>query len=454
MKYDDILNKIIENSKDVNVFLVGGCVRDYILNKTNFDKDIIVDCKNVCAYAQNLADIFDATFVPLDEKNKIYRLVLKDKINYIDVAGIIGDNLESDLKRRDFTINSIAVNLHLNKMIDINNGLDDIKLKIIKGISDKNFYDDPLRLLRAYRFQATLGFDLNNDLKILIDNNFNALSSVAIERINAELLKMFEGEYTVKALSNMGGMLEYLFPIIKEVKKVPENSHHHLSLINHSIETVKQIQEIYDKSVDAVKEIIRPRLALLKLSAFLHDIGKPQTWTIEPDTGRHRFIKHDDVGSKLVVPLLKNLNFSKKQIQYISLMIKNHIYPSQIIVSEGDMKKTYMRFIRKMEDYSADVILLAMADRLSARGPEITEKIVTDNINGLSNLLNYYLEIKDTLKPLPILLDGNDVMKLFNLKPSPKLGKVMTLLKEAQVFGNVNTKSEAICYISSILDTL
>ena len=98
----------------------------------------------------------------------------------------------------------------------------------------------------------------------------------------------------------MGEMLTYFFPIMKDVKTIPPNSHHHLPLFLHSIETVKQVQTLYENS--KIKNDLKPRLSLLKLSAFLHDIGKPQTWTIEEDTGRHRFIKHDDVGSKLVVP--------------------------------------------------------------------------------------------------------------------------------------------------------
>ena len=226
---------------------------------------------------------------------------------------------------------------------------------------------------------------------------------------------------------------------------------HHLPLFYHSIETVKQIQILYDNSTDEIKEHLKSRFGLLKLGAFLHDIGKPQTWTIEEDTGRHRFIKHDDIGSKIVVPTLKNLCFSKKQINYIACLIKNHIYPSQVIVSQGDKDKSYMRFIRKMDDNVIDIILIAMADRLSARGPEITEETVNQNITGLNNLLNYYIEIKPTLKPLPVLLDGNEIMKMFNLKPSPKLGKLINQLKEAQISGEVNTKSDAICYINNII---
>ena len=451
IKNDIILQNIIKYSKDENIYLVGGCVRDFLLGKQNFDKDIIVDCSNVRDYAARLSQNLDATFIVLDDENKIYRLVLKDKVNYIDIAGIIGTCLEDDLKRRDFTINSIAVDLRTMKIVDINNGIDDLKSKIIRGIEDKNFYDDSLRLLRAFRFRATLGFKIDNHLMDIINNNYSLLDNIAIERINSELQKLFEGTYTSEALLEMGKLVEYLFPVMVDVKKVPKNSHHHLPLYYHSIETVKQIQNLYMKESEEVKNILKPRLGLLKLSAFLHDIGKPKTWTIEEDTGRHRFIKHDEVGSNIVKNTLKSLNFSKKQIDYVSEMIKNHIYPSQVISSQGDRQKTYMRCIRKLDEHVVDVVMLAKADRLSARGPEITDEIVNSNIAGLDDLKSYYLSIKDRLVPLPILLDGHEIMDIFKLKPSPELGKIVKALKEAQLNGDVNTKSEAISYVSSIL---
>lgn len=119
-----------------------------------------------------------------------------------------------------------------------------------------------------------------------------------------------------------------------------------------------------------------PRINHLKLAGFLHDIGKFSTWTIE-ESGRHRFIKHDDVGSKMVVPILKQMKFSKKQIEYISCLIKNHIYPSNVIVAPDLNEKVMMRYVRKMENNVIDNIVLAKADRLSARGVDVTRKWLT-----------------------------------------------------------------------------
>ena len=445
---DEILQKV--SAFNNNVYLVGGCIRDFILGKENFDKDIVIDIDNVKEYAQKLAEKLEATFVVLDDENKIYRLVLKDKVNTIDVAGVIGNNIEEDLRRRDFTINSVGVNLKTMQILDINNGLEDIKNKSIRWISEKNLHDDPLRILRAFRFQASLGFEIEPDLLEYIKTHYKDLDKIAIERINAELIKLFEGKYADKTLLDMGELIEYFFPIMAEVKKIPTNSHHHLPLFLHSIETVKQVQKIYDNADEKLQTQLKARLGLLKISAFLHDIGKPETWTIEGD--RHRFIKHDDIGAKLVVPILKALNFSKKQIAYISMMIKFHIYPAQVVTPPNNTTRSYTKLVRNMEDNTPDILVLSMSDRLSALGPSITKEIVDNNISGLQGLLNFYYETKETIAPLPKLVDGNELMELFSLKPSPILGKILTEIKEAQLNGDVNTKSDAIRYARIILE--
>ena len=433
---------------DSDVYLVGGAVRDYLLGKTSYDKDIIV--KNAKQFAQDFCQKVDGTLIELDLENHIYRVVLSDKINYVDVTE--ANNLESDLKRRDFTINSIAINLKNNEIIDVNNGQQDLKNKIIRSISEQNIVEDPLRILRAYRFSAILGFEIENKTKQQIKKYIQLIKNPAIERINYELMKLFEGEYTAKVLLEMSDLIDILYPIFIDVKKVPKNTHHHLNLFEHSIETVNQIQKLYESSNDEVKSHLEKqdfggfsRLAHLKLAGFLHDIGKYSTWTIEGD--RHRFIKHDDIGSKMAKEILKQNKFSKKQIEYIANMIKNHIYPSQVVSSENINEKIYMRYIRKMESNVIDNIILAKADRLSARGPAITEDIVVENIRNLDNLLNYYLSIKDKLKPIPKLLTGDEIMELKKIPQSPLLGEIIKSLKEEQLEGNIITKEDAINFV-------
>lgn len=456
---DEILNKIKENFTN-EIYLVGGSVRDYLMGIESHDRDIIVMDEDAKNFSLKLQKLFDATFVPLDEENKIYRLVMSDKINYIDITNPVGGTIEKDLMRRDLTINAIAVNINSGEVVDISGGVTDIKNKCIHCVNEQNFVDDPLRLLRVYRFQSLYNFSIAPETLSAICKYVELIKKPAFERINYEVLRLFSGRYAHVALENMNKtwLLEEIFPFVKELKQVPPNSHHHLDLLHHSIETVKQIQEIYDNAQDEVKEHLDrvdfggfSRLAHLKFAGFIHDIGKFSTWTIE-EGGRHRFIGHDDVGSKLAGTMLKKMHFSNKQVDYLTKMIKFHIYPSQLMSSPQITEKIMMRFVRKMDANSIDNIILAMADRLSARGPEITDEVVEHNINLLTTLMKFYLDVRETIKPLPIFLTGNDVMEILNIKPSPKLGKIMNSLHEAQLNGDVQTREQAVEFVQNVND--
>ncbi len=464
IKNDKILSKIAKEFPNNKIFIVGGTVRDFYMGIENFDRDIIVADVEAKEFALKLHKLFDSAFVPLDETNKIYRIVLHEKKDsehqcMIDVTNPIGGSIEADLRRRDLTINAIAIDVHTGAVLDLFGGTADIQNKMLNYIEEINFVDDPLRLLRVYRFQALFDFELTSETICVICKYTDLISKPAKERVNYELMKLFSGKYTYKALLNMDRtwLLEEIFPVVKEMKQVPPNTHHHLDLFNHCLETVNQVQILYNNSDDRVKAHLDKiefggfsRLAHLKLAAFLHDIGKFSTWSIDAETGRHRFIKHDDVGSKLVKPFLKTLCFSNKQISYISEMIKNHIYPSQLMCDTDVNEKAMTRYLRKLEDNVIDNIILAKADRLSARGELITDEMVETNLKNLDKLLEFYFSSLETLKPLEKLLDGNEIMEMLNINQGRMLGEIIAALKEAQLNGDVSTKEEAEFFVRSI----
>ena len=462
IKKDNILSKISADFPDIDVYVVGGTVRDFILGKNSYDRDIIVCTGDIYKFALQLSRTISSTLITLDDRNNIYRLILKEDYNkhnpyMIDITTPMDNSLERDLMRRDLTINSVAVNIHTGDIVDLFGGITDIKTNTLRHIDENNFDDDPLRLLRVYRFQASLGFDICPDTLHAICRRVHLIQKSAKERILYELMKLFDGKYADIALNNMNKtwLLEEILPIVKKLKQVPPNSHHHLNLFEHSIETVKHIQELYESSDDVIREHLNlidfggfRRLAHLKFAGFLHDIGKFSTWTIDEVTGRHRFIRHDDEGCKLVKPILKNLSCSNKQIEYISKMIKTHMYPS-LMMQENDVnEKTMLRYCRKMGEDAIDNIILAKADRLSARGPAISDENIECNIKSLDNLVKFYYNSKEKLKPLPKLLDGHEISAITG-KKGPELGAIIKKLKEEQAGGTIITREDAIKFISS-----
>ncbi|MBQ8848330.1 MAG: HDIG domain-containing protein [Candidatus Gastranaerophilales bacterium] len=434
MLNDNILTSIDEIIKNHRVFLVGGYLRNYYINnEISNDRDLVC-LDDAQKLAQEITEFLDGTFIELDSENKIYRVVLKDKINYFDISQALNNNILDDAKRRDFTINSIYYDLNKNEIFDPLNGIEDIQNKILKTCDYNNLIDDKLRLLRLYRFYSLTGFKIEDDLNDFVKNNFEKINEVAKERINYEIIQIFNSKYLVETLLKMldDGVLEKVFPFVKEIKRIPKNSHHHLDLIHHSIETVKNI------------ETNNP---ILKLAAFYHDIGKPATWTIEPK-GRHRFIGHDLKGAQIVKKELEELKFSNKQISYIQDMVKYHIYPASLI-NCADNKKAYARFVRRLGVNTPDVIKLSKADRLSALGEDVTKEMVEKSLLHLENLQKYYDDVKDIANNPKPIIDGNEIMKILNIKPSKLIGEIIDELKEMQLSGEISTKEEAIKYVIS-----
>jgi len=453
------LQKIIKAIGNQKFYIVGGYIRDALRGKISNDIDVIFEDTDARQAAEKLSDELNGHFVVLDEENGIYRVVLDNKITCVDIVNPVENDIKKDIQRRDFTINAICYDVQNKEILDLTGGIEDLKKNIIRPIDEKNFFDDPLRVLRAFRFLSSTGGEFSTELPQMLKKYVPMLANCATERVNCELTKLFEGKNAHTALAKLDeiGLLETFFPVIKDIKKIPPNSHHHLPLFEHSLETVRQAENVIETlNEKALEHILQTdigqssRKAYLKLACFLHDIGKPSTWTIEPDTNRHRFIKHDEAGAEMVHDVLKPLKYSNKQITYVKDLIRNHIYPAALAGSDDALPKANLRFFRKLNDNVIDVIILAQADRLSARGADITEKMIEDNINSLNALLQLYIETKDEIKPLPKLLSGNEIMELFHIPQLPKLGEVIKALHEEQLNGNIKDKEEAIDFVKKL----
>ena len=431
---DSLIEKIKPYIKNYDAYLVGGYLRDLLSGEISPDRDIAIKCDNLAKLTKKIADELNGSFVELDPVNEIYRVVFGE--DYIDFAKLLNNNLDDDIKRRDFTINAIMYDINNEKFVDITGGKKDFEEKIIRTYKISNLLDDPLRTLRAIRFQAKFGFRIDDEIVNFIKENNSLILNVAPERVHQELIKTFEGKFLIDALFSMDetGLLDVIFPFFKDIKKIPSNSHHHLDLFHHLIETTKNIR------------INKPEL---KLAAFIHDLAKPDCWTIEPETGRHRFIGHDELGAKKVVPFLKKLKFSNKEIEYISKMVQFHIYPSALMKDENVTERAIIRFIRKIGDDTLDLLELARADRLSARGPAVSDEMIEVNLSNLEKLKEKYFEISPKLKEMPKLVDGNEIMQILNLKPSPKLKEIIDEIKELQLEGKINNKEDAINFLKN-----
>lgn len=445
-------------SQNENYF-VGGFVRDTYINKeNNYDIDIVVnDIDNVLFL---LKKKLKANIITLDESFGVYRVFLRGFENYIDVSKIQGKNIFEDLERRDFTINAIAIK-YTNNQIDIIDplkGILDIEKGIIRAISRQNLISDPLRLIRAYRFKAQLGFEIEERTEDYIKELSFLIDEVAKERLKSEIFRILNYENTEKIFREMDrtNLLKVLFPFIESYKNFYGGKLHKYDLFNHSLESLRLI-EFFIKNgfpIELNEDILYDELesgftvlSALKITAFLHDIGKILTKDII--NNKITFYNHDKMGADFLKNFFVKEKYSSKSINLIEKLIKFHLYPFHIIQSSKEnpalSSKAYLRLKQELGAYAPLLFLLFIADNL-AKNAEDTYHL----IDKAKILYEDYLMFDKRAQENPPLLTGRDIMEILKIEQGPLIGKIILDLKEKELEGKLRDKNSAENYIRDV----
>ena len=462
------LNEALKAFAGADAYIVGGAVRDALLNKPFplEDIDVSIVGASAKAVAHAVQDVVPHTrLVVLDESWGIYRVVFlhEDKQSpplFLDIVQVQGDDIKADLARRDLTINALAVHTQSGEWLDLYNAQADLNAGVIRALSLENLKDDPLRILRIFRFHASL-----NTAKIpstieattlkWATESLPYLHSVAKERMAFEWFKLLSAKNAFPTIQIMADavILEALFPPLKALKMVSPNSHHHLPLWEHSLELVRQAELIYP-TLDAQTQnaLTQPsshgasEYGLVKMACLFHDIAKPHTWQVEPNF-RHRFIGHEKKGVDVLSPLLSEWKLSQAVKHRLSRLVEWHLYPCTF--DEQSSEKSRLRFFRRIAEDTPFLIVLALADTLSTRGHAFTPDALATAQADLLDLLHRYWQGK-AQRQAPPLLDGESIMQALGIPPSPKVGEILAQLKDAQALGRIHTREEALAFIVSI----
>jgi tRNA nucleotidyltransferase/poly(A) polymerase len=321
---------------------VGGLVRDLVRQPhapLPLDWDVALPHSNVAELAPALAEQLGARCVVLDADWGIYRLVLPQGWQGVagrptlDCVAVAAPSMHDDLWRRDLSLNAVAVQVHTLALLDPTGGLADLAQGQLRLLSETNVVDDPLRVLRVYRFLAQLpGSTCTPDTRALCQRHGHRLSQVAPERITQELTKLLsplpgQGQVplAVNAMAD-DGLLEHLLPELTACRQVPANSHHHLPLWQHNLELLATLETAWPNLPTDTHEAMQqhltgsaPTLAWVRLACLLHDVGKPATWQVDDTTGRHRFYGHEREGEVLTRHRLTALRFAKQSTEAVAL---------------------------------------------------------------------------------------------------------------------------------------
>ncbi len=473
------------SGQDIKAYLVGGFVRDVLLKRESADIDIAI-AGDALGIAPKIADALGGRFVLLDEANKVCRVVVADSKApggrwQLDLS-TFGGAIEQDLGRRDFTIDAMAVELeelvktHADiPLIDPFHGRDDLKQRVIRAVSEKAFRSDAVRLLRAVRLAAELGFSLDRQTEALIKGNCHLIGDVAGERIREELLRLLSAGESHRFLPYLDelGLVGAIIPELAEAKGVEQPREHFWNVFDHSLQTVIAAdfllhQGSWDYANDKVlaiapwSEVLSRHFAqpvssgstrglLLKLAALLHDVAKPQTKAVAED-GRTHFLGHAQMGADKAVAILERLRFSGKEVKLVELMINYHLRPGQLSQGELPSHRAIYRYFRDSDNAGIDTLFLSLADHLATRGPNLNLAGWQEHTKMVEYVLAQHFEQERRVVP-PKLVSGHDIINIFGLSPGPRVGQALEAVREAQASGEVATREEAIDYIRDQLTT-
>ncbi|OGZ28323.1 MAG: hypothetical protein A2931_01290 [Candidatus Niyogibacteria bacterium RIFCSPLOWO2_01_FULL_45_48] len=419
--YDELANAGYE------VYLVGGCVRDLLRGVKPKDWDITTNAK-----PEEVQKIFPDSFYENDFGTVGVKTASEDPtLAVVEITPYrveekysdkrhpdsvkFADKLEDDLKRRDFTTNALALQLgrETSKLgvVDLFDGEKDLKNKIIRAVGNpkERFEEDALRIMRAVRFAAELGFSIEDKTRDALEAKKGLLEFVSKERVRDELIKIFETSRPSLGFELMRelGILKYVMPEVEEGWMVGQNKHHIYTVWEHNVRTMDY----------AAKEGWSLEL---RIASLLHDVAKPRTK--EGDGPDSTFYNHQMVGAKMAAQILSRLRFSKKTIEKVVKLVRYHMFYYNV----GEVTDSSVRrLLAKVgPDDMNDLINVRIAERIGSGVPK-AEPYKLRHFRFMVEKLQ-----RDPISVRMLKLNGDEVMKICEIPAGPKVGAVLDVLLE------------------------
>jgi tRNA nucleotidyltransferase/poly(A) polymerase len=481
--YSPLLDKVHEILPDEELYLVGGAVRDMLLNRRSHDLDFALPSKGI-ALGRRVANALQADFMSLDQDRDTGRVIVTEpdgSRTFLDFATYRGKDLDEDLRARDFTMNAIAFDLRTQSLLDPLGGASDLRARLIRACSSASLSDDPVRVLRAVRQAAAFDFKIELETRKSMKQAASLLPAVSPERQRDELFKILEGprpHASLRALEILG-ILPYLLPELPALKGVVQSAPHVYDVWEHTLSVLEHLERILaalapgynaNDTNDLFTGLLTLRIgrfrerfarhfneslntdrsvrAALFFAALYHDVQKPATRSVD-ESLRIRFFDHDIKGGDVAADRGRAFNLSNDEVQRIRNIIQHHMrfhFFSSRLEGNGQepSRKAIYRFFRDTGKAGVDLVLLGLADLRGTRGSTLTQETWSAALDVARILLeNYWEKPQETVAP-PRLLDGNELMSALGIPPGRIVGQLLEAIREGQATGKVETKEQAL----------
>jgi putative nucleotidyltransferase with HDIG domain len=475
---------------DTAVYLVGGAVRDALLERPTHDLDFALP-GNALKIAAQVADRLGAAYFPLADEPRTGRVVLilgDDDRATLDFASFRGPDLEGDLRARDFTINAMAVAVDaLDQVIDPLGGGADLHQRTLRTCQPDSFQNDPLRILRAVRLATTLSLHILPETRDQLRQALPMLDQVSPERVRDELFRILESPLPAPAFQALDllGVLDAVLPELVNLKGVSQSPPHSSDVFEHTLQTLTRLagllnllspvhdpdqagdlmmglaagkigryrQEI-NAHLDTALTPDRPQRPLLFFAALLHDVGKPQTRK-EGEDGRIRFYDHPEAGAEISARLAERLRLSNAEKNRLVTIVRHHMRPL-LLAQTGKLptRRAIYRFFRDTGPAGVDICLLSLADTRATYGPALPQDIWSDHLDVVRALLEAWWEKREESVEPAALVRGEDLIRDLQMAPGPEMGLLLEKLREAQACGEIKTQAEALALAREWLEEL
>jgi poly(A) polymerase len=447
-------------------WIVGGAVRDELLDRPVADVDLVVD-GDARAAAKALGRAVGGPAFELSGEFGAWRVIGPGRRWQVDVTRVQGGSLTDDLGRRDFTVNAMARPLAGGDVVDPFGGAGDLVARRLRMVAAASFDDDPLRVLRLARFACELGLVPDDDTVAAAAGRAPRIAEVAAERVFAELKRVVAADRVLDGLALMDvlGLTPYVLPELSALRGVEQNRYHHLDVYDHTLavlaETVALEREpgavIGDETLDEpLRALLAAPLAdevtrgtALRLGALLHDVAKPETQAFHEDGSVLGFPGHAELGAGQARAALTRLRASEKLRAHVALLARHHLGLGFLVHKAPLDGRAIHRYLVRTAPVEVDVSLLSIADRLATRGRKADEAIAR------------HLEVARIVLPAaldyagwaaqPPLVRGDELARELGLRPGPALGTLLAQLDEARYAGEIATRDEAIALARTLV---